>query len=340
MVSVTSPILEERGAFDKLAQLERSVEKRLKRILRAHGVFHLFFMALGMGQLVALVTSFPRLVASSMLALSLSSLFLTVFSYFALRLYLGAKKPDQLLHLRDLFVSSVARLTGEQLGTAEYHLWMAGAASRLAGDLHNLEYGCYPVPHLFGALRKVMERLSCWAHWKDLLLLREQLLTFAIEEQIKVVRCEPTDLEVHAALANSMVMLSRAYYDPRSVESLGDGLWLPPGRYSEEMKAKFRKLGERAIEELEILRDYAPSDPWVHEQLAYAYADLGMVEDEIREHETLLKLCPDDLDTLFKLGSRYFQQGWNAKGLRVFERLREFDEDRADDLLLFYGADL
>ena len=95
---------------------------------------------------------------------------------------------------------------------------------------------------------------------------------------------------------------------------------------------------ERAIEEFKILNDYAPEDPWIHAQLAYSYHDLQMPQEEIREYETVLRLKPDDMDTLFRLGVLYFQQGMNAKGLQAYEELKRFHYKKAEALIGYYGS--
>ena len=100
---------------------------------------------------------------------------------------------------------------------------------------------------------------------------------------------------------------------------------------------KFRATAERAIEEFKILNHYAPDDPWVHLQLAYSYHDLGMPDKETREYETVLKLCPDDRDILYKLGTLYFQQGQNAKGLQVYEELKDCNYKKAQQVISRYG---
>src|ERR1700733_5959989 len=143
--------------------------------------------------------------------------------------------------------------------------------------------------------------------------MKELLLTIAVEEHLKAVKCEPTNLEVHAALANAYVMLSSLYADPCKYHDYDEERYVPVERHAEQIQAKFRATAERAIEEFKILNDYAPEDPWVHVQLAYSYHDLHMPEEEIREYEIVLSLRPDDKDTLFKLGMLYFQQGLNAK---------------------------
>src|SRR5262249_17342472 len=149
-------------------------------------------------------------------------------------------------------------------------------------------------PSFLKTLTPTLEKFSCFCHWKDLHKIKELLLTHAIEEHIKVVKCEPTNLEVHAALANAYVMLSSLYADPRKYEGYDEERWIPPERYSTEMQILFRATAERAIEEFKILNDYAPDDPWVHVQLAYSYHDLQMPEEEIREYELVLKLRPQD----------------------------------------------
>jgi tetratricopeptide (TPR) repeat protein len=133
-------------------------------------------------------------------------------------------------------------------------------------------------------------------------------------------------------------MLSGLYIDPRTLEGYDEERWIPSDKYSEGFVEKFRFTAERAIEEFKILSEYAPDDPWVHIQLAYSYHDLQMPLEEIKEYETIKRLQPDDLDNLFKLGILYFQQGWNAKGLRVYEELKKAHYAKAEALIKFYGS--
>lgn len=63
-----------------------------------------------------------------------------------------------------------------------------------------------------------------------------------------------------------------------------------------------------------------------------------MPKEEIKEYETILHLCPDDKETLFKLGKLYFQQGLNAKGLQIYEALKKSHYKKAEGLIAFYGA--
>lgn len=160
----------------------------------------------------------------------------------------------------------------------------------------------------------------------------------SVEQNIKLVKCEPTSLEVHASLANAYVMLSGLYIDPRKLEGYDDERWMPPERYSPQMEEKFRSTAERAIEEFKVLNDFAPNDPWVHAQLAYSYRDLKMPKEEIKEYEAILKFNPGDRETLYKLGLLYFQQGLNSQGLRIYEELKRSHYKKAESLIENYGS--
>ena len=59
--------------------------------------FHLGFLTLFFAQLIALFIFFPIAASSSFLSLTAGGLFLTGFSYFALRFYFSAKKSEEML---------------------------------------------------------------------------------------------------------------------------------------------------------------------------------------------------------------------------------------------------
>jgi len=51
-------------------------------------------------------------------------------------------------------------------------------------------------------------------------------------------------------------------------------------------------------------------------------------------------LLPDDDEILYKLGTLYFQEGENAKGLAIYESLLERDLGKAQALVQHYGSSL
>lgn len=327
--------LGKQNSYEQVQRLWSPTLRSLNRLLRTHTIFNTIFFLIVSVEIALFIAFFALLSKSTVLAFSLALFFLTLFSYFVLRLYLQSKKPDQLLHLCEGYLDRCREVIRYQEGIPEHHIALANSAQKFATSLHELEYTVYRPPFFLRNLAPTLEKFSCFCHWKDLHQMKESLLTTAIDEHLKVVKCEPTNLEVHAALANAYVMLSGLYTDPQ--KEYDEERWIHPDRTSEETQQKFRKVANLAIEEFKILNDYAPNDPWVHIQLAYSYHDLQMPEEEIREYEQVLKLRPDDKDTLFKLGMLYFQQGHNAKGLRIYETLKKTHYSKAESLINFYG---
>ncbi len=334
----------ESHSFDKhayqehISRLWSPMLRRFNRQMTSYVFFHFAFLLIGVLELAFFLAFFTLMNQSTVLAFTLAVFFLTLFSYFVLRIYLQTKRPEQLSDLCERYFNRCKELIQYQEGIPEHHIALANAAHKFASTLHEKEYAYYTAPTVLKSLSPTLEKFSCFCHWKDLHRMKELLLNRAIDEHLKVVKCEPTNLEVHAALANAYVMLSSLYADPRKYEGYDEERWIPPERYSQEMKALFRDTAERAIEEFKILNDYAPDDPWVHVQLAYSYHDLQMPEEEIHEYELVLKLRPNDKDTLFKLGMLYFQQGKNAQGLRIYEALKRTHYKKAESLIKFYGT--
>ncbi|SCA62477.1 Uncharacterized protein SCG7086_AA_00580 [Chlamydiales bacterium SCGC AG-110-P3] len=335
---------EECVSFDKARFKEQvnvtinDATQQIDRVVKRYVAFNMAFASLLTVEFALFVIFFTLLAQSSTLAISLAAMFLTLFTYLTLRLYLQARKPEQLLDIRDRFLSSCKEIISYHDGVAEHHMALASACCRVTASLHNREYSFYPPPEKMDFLNPTFLTFSCWWHWRDLHAIREAFMIAAIEEHIKLVKCEPTDLEVHATLANAYVMLSSLYADPRKAEGYDEDRWIPPQRYSEAMRENFRATAERAIQEFKILNEYAPNDPWVHAQLAYSYHDLQMPEEEIKQYETILRISRNDKEALFKLGMLYFQQGRNADGLRIYEQLKGSNYKKAENLIKFYGA--
>jgi hypothetical protein len=315
-----------------------SSAKKFSKILKSYIIFNAIFCSLIAAEVFYFFFYLSVLVQTFVVAINLALIFATLFSYFTLKLYFQTKKTERCLALKNQFIQKSKEFLNYQEGIHEYHLALANACCKFAAVLHGLEYTVLSLPSWMHFLSSPIEKLSCWGYWQDVHFMKEILLQASVDEHIKIVQAEPTDLEAHASLANAYVMLSGLYVDPRTVEGLDEDRWIPPNKYKEDFKQKFRQTAERAIEEFKILSDYAPNDPWVHAQLAYSYHDLQMPKEEIREYETILRLCPDDKETLFKLGKLYFEQGFNAKGLQIYETLKKSNYKKAENLIHFYGS--
>lgn len=275
-------------------------------------------------------------------ALTLSSIFLTTFASFVTIIYLNTARTHRLIELRDRFLLSCRQYIGYQEGNKSHHLTLAEMASRLAVDMADREYSYLSRLCVVEVFRSYVESISAWKHWRDVHNFRRMLLESAIDESLSLVRCDPLNIEVHASLANAYVLMASLFCDPSRSETFNfddehQDRWLPPGRKQPIMEKAFRDFSSRAVEEFQIISDFAPEDPWVHAQLAYSYHDLKMFPEEIAAYEALLELCPEDHDARFRLGLLYFQQGSNAKGLEMYSRLKESCFSKADVLITFYG---
>jgi len=320
---------------DQIHRIYDHIFPLFDRRIKSHTIFHLSFLFLGIVEVTLLFTFLGFLVKSSLFAFSLAFLFLTLFSYLVLRLYFQAKKREQFLEIQNRFLSRCKELVDYHEEIPEHHLALANACTTCAARLAGKESAYYCPPKRLDFLKPSLETFSRWRHWLDIHQMRELLLMTSVKEHIQLVKFEPTNLEVHAALANAYVMLSALYADADDQDDL------PGGKSSDTiqqmMTRKFRLWAERAIEEFNILNDYAPDDPWVHAQLAYSYHDLGMPKEEMREYEIIRRLCPHDKEAVFKLGVLYFQQGENAKGLQIYEELKRSHFKKAEQLIDHYG---
>lgn len=322
---------------DHIRNLTNFSMNEFKKILRSYTLFHLIFLLLISVEIIYFFVHLTLLIQTFAMAVHLALIFATVFCYFAIHMYMHTQKIEKLLRLKSEYIHGCKRIS-TQIKENEVHLMTAHACCKLAAELHGTEYQLYKCPSWCSFLSSTFEKINCWWFWQDIHFMKEILLQVCVSEHIKLVKLEPTDLEAHAGLANAYVMLSGLYVDPRTVEGLDDDRWIPTAKYKEDFHAKFRATAEKAIEEFKILSDYAPHDPWVHAQLAYSYHDLQMPKEEIKEYEIILTLCPDDKETLYKLGKLYFEQGQNAKGLEVYENLKRSHYKKGETLIHFYGV--
>jgi tetratricopeptide (TPR) repeat protein len=320
---------------EQVGRYAQEFKREFLLITRYYALFHIGFFLLGMIELFALLLFFPFFAKSTLIAFTLATIFLTAFTYFVLRFYFQAKKPEQFLQVKENFMNACKTSLPLDPNSKDYFLAVGRATLRFVQYLEGQEHQYYPLPPTFATLAPLMEKFSLWCHWNDVHQMKELLFFHCIQEETKLVKAFPTDLEAHAALANAYVALYKLYIDPRK---LGKNLYSFISReYAQPlMVQKFQKAATRALEEFKILDHYAPSELWVHAQLATVYHDLKLLDEEIAEYETLLRLAPKDKDLLFRLGILYFKQGKNALALRLYEQLKTAKDPKADELISYY----
>lgn len=320
-------------------QVKRHSQEALghfRLITRYYALFHLGFFVLGLFELFAFLLFFPFFAKSSLLAFSIAAIFLTVFSYFVLRFYFQAKKPEQFLQLKGNFIEACKKSIPFELGKSEYHLTLTHALHRFIALLDGQECQYYPLPKYSTTLVPLMEKFSLWCHWEDVLQMKELLQMRCIRELTGLVKTQATDIEAHGSLATAYCGLYKLYMDPRRLGKSSLYQLLAEKYVSNEMRSKFQKAAAYALEEFKIIDYYSPNDPWVHLQLAAVYHDLELPEKEIKEYETLLHLSSQDKEILLRLGVLYFQQGFAAQGLKIYEQLKKIKDSKAEELISYY----
>ena len=251
---------------------------QFKKITKGVSIFKIAFFFLFILEVVSSIYLTLNFSKSSIIAIALGFIVLSIFTYFVLLFYFQAKKPQQINELRQRFIISCRQAISVPAGMAEHHLSVANALVKLSYYLYGIEYSYFSSFLNISFLKSFFEKLSCYFHQEDIFRMQELLLLCAIEEHIIQIKNTPTDLEVHVSLANAYVSLSRLYMDikkktyPRSFVK----------KYKKYATQKFEIASKSAIEEFIILKDFAPNDPWVHAQLAQCYHSLELYEDEAK----------------------------------------------------------
>lgn len=307
---------------------------RFKRISRFYTLFHLGFLCLSIGELLVFLLFFSFFTKSTILAFSLAALFLTGFSYFVLHFYFQAKRPEQIHELHKSFLQMCQESIPKK--SFEYHHVLAQCTDTLVKLLDKQEYHFYSLPSPLTSLNPVLQKFSSWSHWKDIHELKEKLLFEGIEQYVAQIKLAPTNLEAHGSLAIAYLQLARLYQDPRKLYPEEPFPWISPEYGSEAMQRKFENAAKRAIEEYKILDVYAPNSLWTYAQLASIYNELQLPQEEMLYYEKMLEVAPHDKNILFRLGVLYFQQGLNAKALKIYETLQHTDS--AEKLIEHYNV--
>jgi tetratricopeptide (TPR) repeat protein len=265
-------------------------------------------------------------------AIAIACIVLLTFLFYLLTMYVQESTIRQALATKESIEKTIAPDNLEAGEQGELY-------ARLALSIRSLPTRLLTAPSWLSFLVTPLNRLIGYVAWQPLHTLAEVLFLSAVNQHISRIKTSPTNLQYHASLANCYVMLANHYLEPIKTHPLmtWPGILLTP-RTRLILETKGRASSNSAIEELTILRSFAPDQLWVHDQLAISYRELEMPEHEVEECEIIIKLCPDDHQALLRLGTLYFRQGKNAKGLEVYERLKPIQPFLAEELISHYGA--
>ena len=266
-------------------------------------------------------------------AISLASLMLLIFLLYVARLYFKESLFQSALDVKNRIEEKARK---ESFETGE----KAELFSRLALATHFLPVSLAHLPKCLNFFESFLNRVLTFVAWSPLHTLGEVLFLASVDEHIHQIRKGPTNLPLHAALANllryALSPLQGAHKGKASSIMAWHLSFLAASRTTLELKAEMSS--KNALEELTILQAFAPDELWVHDQLAISYKELKMPEKEIEECEAILRLCPDDHQAALRLGILYFTEGQNAKGLEIYEQLKDVQPLLAEDLIEHYGS--
>jgi len=303
-----------------------------QKISKKYFAFHLAFAFLVVCEVVLGGFFFSPLIDSYFMGIAIALIFFTLLLYFILRLYYNEQKPEELTQLCDEFVKACKDFAPFNENTADHYLSVASSCYRMTDHLQKSAPQFYEVPKKLQFLSPLVEKYGLQFHLNDLHQMKELFLLAAIDEHLRLVKSMPTSLDAHAACATAYMALSSHYVDAKNKQQIHSK------KRSQELARKHRYTSQRALEEFKILNEYAPSDPWVHEQLALSFHNLQMPKEEIQAYETILQLNPHDGDVIYQLGLCYFKQGDMGKGLKMYEKLKSYDIEKAEALIQQYGS--
>lgn len=325
------------SSFQKILELHcLSGLKHFKKVLFSYILFHSLFIIAFALETAFLMTLYFLGNTSSLFAIGIFSLILSVFSYLVLIFYFQAKKPEQFKQLKDWFLSVCKKSIPEEMSQSDYHLFLAQSLYTFASLFHIKELPVYLSSFPIVSFQRLMKKCCYMWHWKDFQKMKEILLLDCIYQHLSLLKHEPTNLEVHASLGNSYLTLASVYKSMHR-ESLSQQEPLSLEDLKEEFLKNFKNSISKAIEEYKIISASShEDDPWVLAQLATCYHELEMYDKEIEHFEKILEISNSNQEVMSRLAYLYFQEGRNAQGFKLYKIIKEIDPKKAGDLFDYY----
>jgi len=319
------------NATQKLDPLHEALNL-FRKITQEHARFHALSLTLLSVEIFLFTLLYGYLQKTLWIAFLLGAILFTLVSYFVIKFYLDAKKPDSLLQLKDHYLDLCKKELVFSENSKEFHLRIASDLFHFAEALSGFQYHVYKAPTK--ALIPFCRHFSCFFHWKEVFFIKEQLMQLAIDEHIQIVQLFPGDLETHASLAESFILLSKLYADLLKAQET----WIRKNVETLNIQEKFILSSDLALEELKIVENFSEQTPWTLAQKASIFHELKKPLDEIECYEKILIIHPQDEAVIYRLGVLYFAQGLVTRGLECYQKLKEASDERATTLIKLYDA--
>ena len=321
---------------EQAINLAKNTASKFKSVIRLYALLNIGFFLAGLVEFFSLIFLLPFLAKTLLIAFMVAAVFLTIFSYFVVRFYLQAKKPEQLQNLLIQFGSELRKLIPFEKPSLEYTRYTTAGIEAFLRSLAGLETSLYKAPPHLTSFQPLLEKFSIWAHFQDVQEMREMLHAQTISQCIDYVKAVPLDPAAHAALADAFIELYKIYLHPHKLGKEVVYSFITDYYTREEILKKFKETASSALEELKIVATLKASDPWVHVKLATIYHHLNLPENEIKEYEKLVQLSDNNSDFLLRLGILYFQEQKQTEGLKVYQHLKKSNSPQAEELIRYY----
>jgi tetratricopeptide (TPR) repeat protein len=303
-----------------------------KKITEENARFHALSLSLLGLEIFLFILLYGYLQKTLWITFLFGAILFTLISYFVIKLYLDSKKPDSLIALKDYYLDLCKKDLLFSENSKEFHLRIATDLYSFSLNLKGYEYQVHKP--LSKSLIPFFRLLSCFFHWKEVFFIREQLMQLSIDEHIQLVQLFPNDLETHASLAESFMLMSRLYAEILAQQEP----WIKKSVREFDLEKKFLISSDLALEELNIVETLSTQTPWSLSHKASIYHELKRPFDEISCYEKILEINPQDDKVIYRLGVLYFNQGLITNGLNCYQKLKENGDERASTLIQHYDA--
>lgn len=304
-----------------------------RRLITFDKLANLSFLLLLLTSSLSLFHSLIPPAEPSLAAFSLSSALLLASSWYVFNRYMAIFKEYKSSQVVERFIKQCCSTIHYQDFVPEHKITIAGALGYFADQLMQTPFSSLTKRSLIVATTSLLHSFWCRVRNGEILLLHEKLLKKAHLEYLSLIHNEPLNLTYHSHLANSCVLLANHHSNAACSVS-----WFSLFKSEKQQICleKQRHFVQKAIEEFTIICQFAPNDPWTYTQLAESYRQLKLPHKEIEACEHLLKLCPNDIEFIWRLGKLFFLTGQNAKGLQQYQQLLELDSAKAVLLIREY----
>jgi tetratricopeptide (TPR) repeat protein len=296
------------------------------RIVGGYNYFHLFsifFISILIIFTVILSNTDPKSISHG---ICIAATIVSIFSYLTIKQFLETKKYSQIHQLIELTYreANPAERTLSALDQYEYYKNLAHLFSYQAKEKFFAK--------LFPSLT---HKLQMGSYWKFYVFTLEELGKRRLLCLLSLIEEHPSDLRIHTEYTNNLLEQINLLQIPKSYQELFFPSALKKFNH-EDRKRKIKKLYHLAIEELKILNDLAPNDPWTHAKFADCYKGIHDQQNELLFVEKLKSLRPHDKEILYNLAELYFENHQYAKGIHIYDQLKLIDKNLAIKLMHNY----